>query len=188
MLRIAESSGSFRCLVGAKLFLCALLGVVVAGNAAAAGDPPLAEFKARYEVVMRAVAEGRLPPAAGSAARELWLALRKYVIQSDARIETLRLDARERRGEEQDRALDALVAEAMERTRAVGEFLNKLERLENQNGTPERPDAALSNEPQERASQDRGEPTAGPEDRTRKPVIDVRFEPENIITTEQTME
>lgn len=86
-------------------------------------------FKSRYEQLTRDVKEGKLPEEIKSEAEDLWVSVQKYMIHTDARIETLKLEAREYEGAKQEEALDQLVEVGAERERTLTRYINDLGNL-----------------------------------------------------------
>ncbi|NIS74485.1 MAG: hypothetical protein GTO08_04250, partial [Deltaproteobacteria bacterium] len=91
--------------------------------------PLIDTFKALYEEATLAVSEGKLSEEVGEEADDLWISLQKYMIHTDARIETLKLEAREYEGAKQEEALDQLVKVGAERERTLMKYIQALEKL-----------------------------------------------------------
>jgi hypothetical protein len=89
--------------------------------------------------VTRAAQEGKLPEENGKKADDLWISLQKYMIQMDARIESLKLEAREYEGPRREEALNHLVEAGAEKERALMGYLQALEKLSGRQGTTKPP-------------------------------------------------
>ncbi len=106
------------------VMLATLLAAVLtlAPSPGVAGDthrPLLDTFKARYAHLMQAVKAGKLPSEVGTKADALWLSLRKDLINVDARMDMVKLDAKEYHGDQQDAALNRLIDTAADRERIL---------------------------------------------------------------------
>ncbi len=111
-------------------FLSILLLVQTLGAAEEIDTHPGVEaFQSKYKGITEAVQVGTLPPETGAEADGLNLAFQKYLIQSNARIEVYRLEAREYTGARQDEALDNLIQATEERERTILGYIQKLDRL-----------------------------------------------------------
>ncbi len=107
-----------------------LVLLAAAGSPAAAGEGSSLEiFEALHAKVGEEVAAGRLPESVAAAADDLRFELDKELIQSDAEIEILKLEAARYRGERQEKALDRLAAAAAQRERRILSAVRRLERL-----------------------------------------------------------
>lgn len=121
--------------IPSKPSLCAALALVAALLASAIDSraqeegTSLGAFEDLYARVQEAVDEGNLPASARAEAEDLRFALQKDLIRHDAEIEVLKLEAARYRDEEQQHALDRLVAAAAARERRVIEHVRSLERL-----------------------------------------------------------
>ena len=78
---------------------------------------------------MGAVADGRLPPSARTAAEDHRFGLKKDLIRADAEIEVLKLEAARYDGARQQEALDRLLAAAAARERRICVAIRQLEDL-----------------------------------------------------------
>lgn len=92
-------------------------------------DPGLRAFEQRYEEVQSLVHSADLSAQAGERAKELRFTLDKTLIEIDARVETLKLEAAEFEGERQQAALDDLLELGAERQRAIARARQQLEVL-----------------------------------------------------------
>lgn len=91
--------------------------------------PLIDTFKSRYEEVTRAVGEGKLPEEVKAEADDLWISVQKYMIQMDARIDSLKLEAREYEGPRREEAINQLVEAGAERERTLMSYLQTLDKL-----------------------------------------------------------
>jgi hypothetical protein len=115
-----------------RLFSALLLisTILVFHQAGYAGEEPLLqEFQGKYEAVSLAVRQGTLPPDIGSEADDLNLSLKKYLIQSRARIDIYKLEVTHYSGAKQDEALSNLMKETAERERALATYIQRLDQI-----------------------------------------------------------
>jgi len=89
----------------------------------------LAPCQAQYEKIMALTRAGQLPAESGKKARQYWLELRKYMIQSDATLAILRLEAQEKQGATKDDSLAAILRIADERARTLLQYQDNFDRL-----------------------------------------------------------
>jgi hypothetical protein len=166
--------------------------------------PLIDTFRARYEEVSRAVSEGKLPEEIGKKAADLWISLQKYMIQMDARIESLKLEAREYEGPRREEALNHLVEAGAERERTLTRYINDLGNLTgreiSQKTVPQEhvdipdPEKAVRDydkgkkeEPAEYADPEKAALETGKK-KTKGLDIEIIIEPEDIINREQDMD
>ena len=113
------------------LFLIFIL--LSAGRTSMAGqipkDPGLYAFEQRHEEVQNKVRSADLSSEAGERAKELRFELNKALIELDARVTTLKLEAAEFDGERQQAALDDLLELGAERQRVIARARHQLETL-----------------------------------------------------------
>lgn len=119
---------------GRRLMLVLVFTLLVPGAAARAeeGSAPsssLEAFEKLYAEVEQAVADGRLPPSAGTAAEDHRFDLEKDLIRTDAEIEILKLEAARYEDARQDEALERLIAAAAARERRMCVAIRQLEGL-----------------------------------------------------------
>ncbi len=166
--------------------------------------PLIDTFKSRYEEVTRAVLEGKLPEETGKKADDLWISVQKYMIQMDARIDSLKLEAREYVGPRREEALNQLVEAGVERERALMGYLQALEklsgRLEISKPPPQKPveipdpeEAARDYEKgKQKAPADYSDPEKAALETGKKKKkgldLEIIIEPEDIINKEQNMD
>jgi len=92
-------------------------------------SPLVQKFEDKYRSVLDAVQEGALSAEAGEQADELKLSLQKYLIQSKARIDIYKLEARQTSGPRQDEALQNLIQASAERERTLLAYIQRLNYL-----------------------------------------------------------
>jgi hypothetical protein len=150
----------------------------------------LAPCQAQYEKIMALTRAGQLPAESGEKARQYWLALRKYMIQSDATLAVLRLEAQEKQGAGKGDSLDAILRTADERARTLLQYQDNFDRLlpGRQSSSPEvvsrmqaiseESDAAAATETV--PAPELGRPAPSP--------ITITFDPENLADGDQFME
>lgn len=97
--------------------------------------PGVETFRSKYKQVTEAVQAGSLPRETGAQADALNFSFQKYLIQSNARIEIYRLEAREYDGQRQGEALDNLMRETAARERALVTYTQKLDQLSGKGAT-----------------------------------------------------
>jgi hypothetical protein len=100
-----------------------------AGRSLSGEEPLLQKFQGKYEGVVLAVRQGLLSPDVGSEADDLNLSLKKYLIQSRARIDTYKLEVTHYSGAKQDEALGNLMKETAERERALLTYIQRLDQI-----------------------------------------------------------
>ncbi len=107
-----------------------LVLLAATGSPAAAGEGSSLEiFEALQAKVGEEVAAGRLSESVAAAAGDLRFELDKELIQSDAEIEILKLEAARYQGARQQKALDRLAAAAAQRERRILSAVRRLEQL-----------------------------------------------------------
>jgi hypothetical protein len=93
---------------------------------------PLKTFAEEYEAIKEKVAEGFLPAEALSKAAEIRMGLKKYLIRTESQLEILRLDLLHGDNyEDQQAALQEMLALAAERERTKMAYLQRLHALNN---------------------------------------------------------
>ncbi len=148
--------------------------------------------------------EGKLPEETGKKADDLWISVQKYMIQMDARIDSLKLEAREYVGPRREEALNQLVEAGVERERALMGYLQALEklsgRLEISKPPPQKPveipdpeEAARDYEKgKQKAPADYSDPEKAALETGKKKKkgldLEIIIEPEDIINKEQNMD
>jgi hypothetical protein len=147
-----------------RLFSALLLisTILVFHQAGYAGEEPLLqEFQGKYEAVSLAVRQGTLPPDIGSEADDLNLSLKKYLIQSRARIDIYKLEVTHYSGAKQDEALSNLMKETAERERALATYIQRLDQIAGETATgvklelPEPKEEALQTPPLPKQKEER---------------------------------
>ena len=104
------------------LFFCTALTVCQA----AAGDDLLEAFEKTHADIMAQVEKGKLKAEIGAKANELKIALKKYLIKTDAQLEILQLDVLHGSGENRSASLEKMVAISAERERVKIGYLQRL--------------------------------------------------------------
>jgi hypothetical protein len=163
-----------------------LLAVNAHAQSAPADLSPAEVFQALYEHVTSEVEGGRLTPEVGQQARELWIGFRKAVIESDAELEILKLEASSSQGSRQAEALEALVEATAARERLLIGYVRRLEGL---SGVSAKSVAAtVVDEAAEEAPTPEGEGEAEEDpEKGKKKRLQIDFEPEDLINTPQWM-
>ncbi len=89
----------------------------------------VAAFEQLYGQMLAQVKEGTLPAAVGAKAKELKMALEKYLIKTQAQLEILQLDVLYGADDQRQAALQKVVALAAERERTKIAYLQRLQAL-----------------------------------------------------------
>ena len=107
-----------------------LLVILISALSANADEQTLlAVFENQYSEIMEAVNKGGLPQETGQKGRALYIQVRKDLINFNARLETLKLEAAEYDGARQQQALKQLVQVSGERERRIVDAIHALEAL-----------------------------------------------------------
>ena len=113
-------------LISTVFLLVLVLSTALTVRQAAAGDDLLEAFEKTYAEITAQVKKGKLPAEVGAKANDLKLALKKYLIKTDAQLEILQLDVLHSSGEKQEASLNKMVAIAAERERIKMGYLQRL--------------------------------------------------------------
>ena len=92
-------------------------------------------FEQVYNVIIEKVGEGQLPEEDGKRAKTLYIAYQKYLIETEAKIQVLKIDVLNTNGEKQKKALDEMMVIASERERVRMEYLQRLQALQAKTST-----------------------------------------------------
>ncbi len=113
------------------IFLLTLIPLFAAAMDQKADEPDnvLNAFEKTHAKILAQVRQKVLPPKVGAKADELNISLQKYLIQSEARLKILKLDVLYKKGEEQKKALDEMLALSAERERIKMNYLQRLKAL-----------------------------------------------------------
>jgi len=106
--------------------LVLVLSTALTVRQAAAGDDLLEAFDKTHAEITAQVKKGKLPAEVGAKANDLKLALKKYMIKTDAQLEILQLDVLHSSGEKQEASLNKMVAISAERERVKMGYLQRL--------------------------------------------------------------
>ena len=116
-------------LIRIGLLLTVVFAFLSSGDLATAGDDLLEAFEQTHAEIVAQVKKGKLSSEIGDEANDMRIALKKYLIQTDAQMEILQLDVLYGSGEKQETSLKKLLAlsAAQERTKVV--YLQRLQAL-----------------------------------------------------------
>ena len=106
--------------------LVLVLSTALTVRQAAAGDDLLEAFEKTHAEITAQVKKGRLKAEVGAKANDLKLALKKYLIKTDAQLEILQLDVLHGSGENREASLNKIVAISAERERVKMGYLQRL--------------------------------------------------------------
>ena len=110
-----------------KVFIPALvIWTMFTASQAAAGDDLLEAFEKTYTEITAQVKKGKLTDEVGARANELKIALKKYLIKTNAQLEILQLDVLHGSGENRKASLEKMVAISAERERIKMGYLQRL--------------------------------------------------------------
>ena len=113
-----------------SVFLLALvLATALTVRQAAAGDDLLEAFEKTYTDIAAQVKKGKLKAEVGAKANDLKIALKKYLIKTDAQLEILQLDVLHGAGKNREASLEKMVAISAERERIKMGYLQRLQTL-----------------------------------------------------------
>jgi len=162
------------------LFFAALLCFSNAAAEARSFEELEQSFKQKKDRIEEEVESGRLPSEAGKEARELWISLQQSLIDNSARIEKLKLRIREYSGDHQDEALEQLVRVSEERVLILLSHMEKINSI-----AP----AGLAGQASGNVSDESGaEELKMKKEESSAPEINIRFEAEDLIKGEQSLE
>jgi hypothetical protein len=113
-------------LIGKVFILALVISTMFTASKAAAGDDLLEAFDKTHAEITAQVKKGKLKAEVGAKANDLKLALKKYLIKTDAQLEILQLDVLYGSGEKQEASLNKIVAIAAERERVKMGYLQRL--------------------------------------------------------------
>jgi hypothetical protein len=113
-------------LIRIVFFLALVLPLVLIADQATAGDDLLEAFENAYVDIQGQVKKGKLSGEVGGKANELNIALKKYLIKTEAQLEILQLDVLHGSGENQEASLNKMVAISAERERIKMGYLQRL--------------------------------------------------------------
>jgi hypothetical protein len=102
-------------------------------------DQVLNAFEQTHAKINAQVKQNVLPLKAGVKANELQISLKKYLIQSEARLQILKLDALHQKGDKQKNAIDEMMALSAERERTKMNYLERLKALMEESNTGDNP-------------------------------------------------
>ena len=112
-------------LVSIVFFLVLVLSTALTVRQAAADDV-LEAFEKTYTEITAQVKKGKLKAEVSSKANDLKLALKKYLIKTDAQLEILQLDVLHGSGEKREASLNKIVAISAERERVKMGYVQRL--------------------------------------------------------------
>ncbi len=113
-------------LIRLVVFLALVSPLVFIAAQALAADDLLEAFENAYAEIQNQVKKGKLSGEAGAKANELNIALKKYLIKTEARLEVLQLDVLHGSGGNQEAGLNKMVAISAERERIKMDYLQRL--------------------------------------------------------------
>ena len=113
-------------LIRIVFFLALVLPLVFIANQAIAGDDLVEAFEKAHAEIIAQVNKGKLSAEVGGKANELNIALKKYLIKTDAQLEILQLDVLHGLGGNQEAGLNKMVAISAERERIKMGYLQRL--------------------------------------------------------------
>ena len=113
-------------LIRIVFFLALVLPLVFIANQAIAGDDLVEAFEKAHAEIIAQVNKGKLSAEVGGKANELNIALKKYLIKTDAQLEILQLDVLHGSGGNQEAGLNKMVAISAERERIKMGYLQRL--------------------------------------------------------------
>ena len=113
-------------LIRIVFFLALVLPLVFIADQAIAGDDLLEAFGKAYAEIQKQVKKGKLSGEVGTKANELNIALKKYLIKTEAQLEILQLDVLHGSGGNQEAGLNKMVAISAERERIKMGYLQRL--------------------------------------------------------------
>jgi hypothetical protein len=116
-------------LIHIGLLLTVVFAFLLTADLATAGDDLLETFEQTHAEIIAQVKKGKLSAEVGAKADEMRIALKKYLIKTEAQMEILQLDVLYGSGEKQETSLRKLLAlsAAQERTKVV--YLQRLQAL-----------------------------------------------------------
>jgi hypothetical protein len=146
-------------------------------------SPLLDLFYKKREDISSAVSRGDYPESVAIESENIWFSLQKYLIANNARIETLKLEARKYKGERREEVLDQLVEAGAERERKIIEYIRNLDKLTGSGNSPSK----ISRDAKEFSEKEIPDKES---DSTKAKILDieVEFKPEDIIEEEQVLE
>ncbi len=98
----------------------------------------VADFEQMHGEMLARVKEGTLPADVGAKAKELKIALEKYLIKTQAQLQVLQLDVLYGADEQREPALKKVVALAAERERSKIAYFQRLQALNTANSASEK--------------------------------------------------
>ena len=113
-------------LIRLVFFLVLVFPLLFIANQATAGDDLLEAFAKAHAEIQQKVKKGKLSGEVGAKANELNIALKKYLIKTDAQLEILQLDVLHGSGGNQEAGLNKMVAISAERERIKMGYLQRL--------------------------------------------------------------
>jgi len=116
-------------LISIGLSLIVVFAFLLTGESATASDDLLETFEQTHAEIIAQVKKGKLSAEVGAKADEMRIALKKYLIKTEAQMEILQLDVLYGSDEKQETSLKKLLAlsAAQERTKVV--YLQRLQGL-----------------------------------------------------------
>jgi hypothetical protein len=117
-------------LIRLVFFLALVFPLLLIAAQALAADDLLEAFEKAYAEIQNQVKKGKLSGEAGAKANELNIALKKYLIKTEAQLEILQLDALHGSGGDKEAGLNKMVAISAERERIKMGYLQRLLALE----------------------------------------------------------
>lgn len=162
------------------LFFVALLCLSNAAAEARSFEELEQSFKQKKDWIEEQVESGRLPGEASKEARDLWISLQQSLIDNSVRIEKLKLEIREYSGERQDEAMEQLVRASEERILILLSYMEKINGI-----APGGPAGQASGKVSDESG---AEELKMKKEESSAPKINIRFEAEDLIKGEQSLE